>query len=403
MVFGNNAVGGTLTAPVGTGFLPGATFGRWWTTTATGTSITAGTDPTNATSRYPFISNTGAQRAMYISRTGTTTGNVAGEVAVQYTDATTVTSGLSILDGAYDITDRFDGKWTVSKDVNYVANGTHIVAIVANNAFFTSTQNSRVMLASAPIGGTHQNGTTTPGAQRAGLTINQLIGDIYIGVSDSDIPHVSITNGDWNAATTWNKGVVPTCADIVTIAPGHNVTSNSAANVSKNITVSLGGTLTISSGDLTVGCTDNNNVFVNNGTLTVSGGNFKVNGSFTHNAGSTFNHSAGDIIVDGNSGTVATSTNSSIVQLNSQFINWTGGKLTIVDPHVGTGNAFTYSNSIAHVNVTTGHILQLGDGISTTAGGSTTNGFRINTWSSSNRISFNDVIIEALALSLIHI
>lgn len=64
--FGNNAAGGTFTAPVGTGFINGS-FSRWWTTDATGTAITAGTDPTGTASRYPFITSDGSSRALYNS------------------------------------------------------------------------------------------------------------------------------------------------------------------------------------------------------------------------------------------------------------------------------------------------------------------------------------------------
>lgn len=400
ITFGNNAAGNTLTAPIGTGFLPGAKFSRWWTTTATGTSVTAGTDPTNATSRYPFLDASGLNRAIYISRTGSTTGNVAGELAVVYNDAITMTTGLNIVDGAYTITDRYNGNWVVSTEAtSYSHAGAHTVVLLGQNAYFASNGNSRVMNASS-VAGTHQNGTTTPGAQRTGLTTAQLTaGALYMGINEADIPFQSTASGDWNDPTNWNKGTVPACTDNVTILNGHTITVNSAANVSRNVTINTGGTLVVASGDLTVGCTLNNNTLTNNGTLTVIGGTLNINGNMVHNAGSTFNQSSGDINVDGNAnGNAANSVASgvSIVQLNSQNINWTGGTLTIVDPHANStaSNTFAYNNSTAHVNVTSGHTLRFGDGISTDPGGNATNGFRLNTWVGSNRISFYNVIIN---------
>lgn len=188
MIFGNYAAGGTLTSPVTAGFLPGGTFARWWTTTVTGTAVTSGFDPTNTTSRYPFLNATGLQnRAMYISRATPTTGNVAGELAVTYQDATTMTTGLSVVDGAYTVTDRYDGNWTVTSGPGYFHAGTHTAVLLAQGAYPPLNGNSRVMLANAAVGGTHQNGTTTPGAQRTGLTTAQLTaGALYMGIASAD-------------------------------------------------------------------------------------------------------------------------------------------------------------------------------------------------------------------------
>src|SRR5574343_420127 len=283
LIFGNYAAGNTLSASGTNGILPGGKFSRWWTAGATGSSITAGTDPTNGTSRYPMISATGVQRTMYITRTNRS-GAVAGELAVAYT-----------------ITDRYDGNWSVTNEGTAVSASSYTLVLFANNALYPSNGNARVMGASTALSGTHQNGTTTPGAQR--ITVSQtdlLAAPLYVGIAAADVPFVSIANGDWNATTTWNKGTVPTCADNVTIASGHTVTVNTLANVAKGVTITAGGTLAIASGDLTVGCTLNNNTLINNGTLTVSGGILNVNGSISHNSGATFNQSGGDINIDGN-------------------------------------------------------------------------------------------------------
>lgn len=401
LTFGNFAAGGTLTASAPNGILPGGKFSRFWTATATGSAFTAGTDPSNGTSRYPFINTTGLNRAMYISRTNST-GAVAGELAVVYNDATTNSTGLSIVDGSYTVNQRFNGNWNVTTEGTSVSASSYSVALIAPNTLYPENGNARIVGSNAAISGTHQNGTNTPGAQRITVSQADLIsGPLFIGVATSDIPFVSVVNGNWNSPSTWNKNAVPTCTDNVTIAAGHNVTVNSASNVSKGIVITAGGTLVVASGVVTVGCTNNNSTLVNNGTLTVSGGTLTVNGNMLHNAGSIYNQSGGVIIVDGNAAGNATNSVASgtaIVQLNSQFVNWTGGVLTIPDPHANStaSNTLAYTNGIAHVNVSNAHTLKLGNGVSTDAGGNATNGFRLNTWASSFRISFGNIEVNTL-------
>ena len=394
LIFGNYAAGNTLSASGTNGILPGGKFSRWWTAGATGSSITAGTDPTNGTSRYPMISATGVQRTMYITRTNST-GAVAGELAVVYTDAATTTTGLSIVDGAYTITDRYDGNWSVTNEGTAVSASSYTLVLFANNALYPSNGNARVMGASTALSGTHQNGTTTPGAQR--ITVSQtdlLAAPLYVGIAAADVPFVSIANGDWNATTTWNKGTVPTCADNVTIASGHTVTVNTLANVAKGVTITAGGTLAIASGDLTVGCTLNNNTLINNGTLTVSGGILNVNGSISHNSGATFNQSGGDINIDGNAAGVTANSATSYHLNLAAVVNWTGGTLTIVDPHASTTSTdVLYYNLGTSSNVGTGHTLRFGDGISTDAGGNAI-GFKANTYVGSGRINYGNLVIN---------
>ena len=199
----------------------------------------------------------------------------------------------------------------------------------------------------------------------------------------------SVATGDWNSASTWSGGQVPTCNDNVTILTGNTVTVNSNSNVSKNTTINSGGTLVVASGDLTVGCTLNNTTLTNNGTLTVTGGTLNVNGNISSALGSTFNQSGGAINIDGNNGGSTTGSVASgtpllnLLQLNSG-INWTGGTLTIVDPHTATTNtngyAVFYSNSITGSNYpSANHTIQFGNGVSTDAGGHTS-GFYFNQW-----------------------
>jgi hypothetical protein len=392
----------SLTAPVGSGFLPGAKYGRWYTVGATGTGITAGSDPTSATSRFPFLSTTGSTRAMYISRSSsTTTGNTAGYLTVRYTDATTLSTGLSIDDSGYTVTDRFDGNWTVTAESGYVyVSGTHSVAILANGVYLAANGNSRVILASATMGGTHQNGTTTPGVQRTGLTIEQLTaGPLYVGINSGDIPITSLTSGNWDQPTTWNGGIVPTCSNLVIILNGHTVTVNSAGNFAKNVIVNSGAGLDITSGELTIGCGANNFSLTNNGFLFVQGGTLNINGNLNIAVSSAaFNQSGGTIIIDGNNAgdantSVAAST--SLVQINTSTLSLTGGSIVIVDPHANSTatNSFAYSSS-SQYDCNTNHTVKFGNGVSTDAGGNSINGFRINTWVGSGRFSFGNMEVD---------
>lgn len=392
----------SLTAPVGSGFLTGANYGRWYTVGATGTGITAGSDPTSATSRFPFLSATGSTRAMYISRSSsTTTGNTAGYLTVRYTDATTLSTGLSIDDSGYTVTDRFDGNWTVTAESGYVyVSGTHSVAILANGVYLAANGNSRVILASATMGGTHQNGTTTPGVQRTGLTIEQLTaGPLYVGINSGDIPITTLTSGNWDQPTTWNGGIVPTCSNVVIILNGHTVTVNSAGNFAKNVTVNSGAGLDITSGELTIGCGANNFSLTNNGFLFVQGGTLNINGNLNIAVSSAaFNQSGGTIIIDGNNAgdantSVAAST--SLVQINTSTLSLTGGSIVIVDPHANSTatNSFAYSSS-SQYDCNTNHTVKFGNGVSTDAGGNSTNGFRINTYVGSGRFSFGNMEVD---------
>ncbi|RYE22905.1 MAG: T9SS type A sorting domain-containing protein [Sphingobacteriales bacterium] len=201
---------------------------------------------------------------------------------------------------------------------------------------------------------------------------------------------ISAASGSWDAPATWAGGVVPTCTDNVSIGAGHTVTVNSAANVAQNVTVQGTATLTISSGELVVGCTQNNRSVVNNGTLDVSGGTLRINGSLSVPNNSSFLQSGGNIIIDGNNA-AATATSvaagTSIFTIGSQAqphttgnINLSAGTLTIVDPHAADEISFIYYGAEGR-NITTGaaHVFQLGDGVSTDAGGNPL-GFEINQW-----------------------
>ena len=416
ITLGSGTATGTGAAAVGSlsytagGFTSGK-FVRYWSAASTGTSITSGSDPgaTNGTSRYPFISALGQQRSAFVERS---TAPAAGQLSCVYVDAATV-SNASIVDGTYTVQKRFDGNWTFSTEGSAYATASQEVLLLGNGAYGNNvigSGNSRIVLASSSAGGTHQMGTTTPGAQRVLSTGELTAGSLYMGLADSELSQVvnSIASGNWNDASTWDKGAAPGCNDIVNIVAGHVVTVNSTGNLSKNVNIFATGNLTVASGDLTIGCTLKNNALVNNGTLTISGGTLTLNGRFDMNNGASLNQSGGSFVVDGNdAGNVANSVASgtpifrignSTTSYSTGTISLTGGEIVITDPHTATTNTsgyalYVYFPTGFNVESGSGHTFKFGDGVSVDGGGNTS-GFYVDAYVSSGRLNFGNVIVN---------
>jgi len=391
---------GTLSYAAG-GFSTGSTFARWWPTTTGGASITASTTSSGTgTGVYPFATGTSsafAARNLYLNQT--TAATTGGKIAVQYNDVAG-TNTVSIVDGTYTVDTQAKSNWVISQS-GITGTPAYSMAINGQNIYGATSGNSRITLASAPALGIHQTGTSYVNAQRTAVPLANLADTYYLGIAASEIPFVSVANGNWGVASTWNKGAVPTCTDVVQIAAGTTVTVNSASNVSKNVTINSGGTLVNASGDLTVGCTLNNNFLTNNGTLTVSGGTLNINGNIAINSGSKFNQSGGQINVDGNNAGSATGSVASgtyivnFAPTANTDINLTGGTFTIVDPHYSTTEAFRVSAPTAGAISATGtHTFKFGDGISTDNGG--TNGFYFYSWAGTGIFKFKNVILETV-------
>jgi hypothetical protein len=403
LILGSGVASGTGSAAVGalihtSGGIVSGTFSRWLADTATGATLATGVMPTGTLGKYPFINVSGANRASYVQRV---TPSIGGQIACKYADSGNV-STVSVLDGTYNIDSKFDGSWSFSTPQNTPTSASYNIALIGQNTIQSSNGNTRVLRTSTAIEGAHLNGTEFPLAQRTGLTLAQLTQEpLYIGISNADKPNATIASGNWSNPAIWSKNTVPNCNEVASVNSGHSVVVNSATNVCKNLTISFGGTLNVVSGEVTVGCTDNNNSLNILGNLTVSGGVLSVNGNIATEYGSVFSQSGGNINVDGNSGNIATSVPDgkrivNIVPENQQSLNLTGGTLTIIDPHLASvsNDAIRLSGTFnGGVNVTSGHTLRLGDGISTQAGGNA-NGFRINTWAVTSGLPLGNLIIE---------
>lgn len=335
MTIGNYSSANTVCA-TGSGFTAG-TVGKWYDAYDTFPAITPGSDYNSPKAMFPFIGANGKSRAAFISRPDDTTNSaVSGELSVSYYDASSVSPGFSVADGSYTVTDIFEGAWMIEKDADYAFPlGNHSIAFSIQDAYLIKNGNSRIIKADETTVGSHQNGTTTPFAQRIGLSDTDLANAFLVGYNAAlDSPVTSLQSGNWNDATTWSNNAVPSCTDTVTIISGHTVTVNSAGSAA-GININAGATLISTSSALTVGCTNNNATFSNKGTYIINGGSLVVNGNITHVAGSTFNQTAGDIIVDGNhNGAAATSIDQTLFKIQDATLNLTGGKITIVDPPV---------------------------------------------------------------------
>lgn len=374
--FGQMSAAGLSITP-GSGFTSG-TVSKWMSSANTENVQSGneypGTSINSKPNWYPFISDANLNRGMYLLLNGNPT--TAGEVAVTYTDATTATGSLAIVDGSYTINNRYDGNWSVSTPDSSVISGTpltyatstnHRVMVYASGAYQAIDGSSRLMNLNAALAGTHQTGTEQPFVVRTDLPLaNMIAAPLYIGVNDgSKISSANTitstaTGGDrnWNTIATWVGGVVPACTNNVIITSGATVNVTATVNVA-SVVINKGGTLTNNGGTMTVGCTNNNNAFINYGTHTMTSGTLKVNGFVAHKLNSTFNQTGGEISIDSNNnGTVATSVayGGASCKIETSNLALTGGKITIVDPLINeaTPSVITSASNVDLVTPASG-------------------------------------------------
>ncbi|MES2774737.1 MAG: hypothetical protein V4722_11165 [Bacteroidota bacterium] len=392
---------GSLSATAG-GFAPGSTFGRWFGFESVGANISAGIEPPSAGNGfYPFL--TGGSKCHFYIRRPVTTGATGGVIKVKYNHALALNQlGVPVPDGAYSITHQTSASWEVTTSHGFAAgSGTFIYAASGQSLFSVNNGNTRVMKA-ASVPGAHQNGTILPHGQRINIAAADHTGTFHLGINAADLPFSTARSGPWEDPNTWLAAIVPGCGVSIHILNGHAITVNGvAANVS-NVTINSGGTLSVTGNTLTVGCVDNNNSLTNNGKLSVSGGTLLVNGNVNNPIGSTFSQTGGTIIVDGNkagdiSKSVATGTPLFLIGTSSTTLN--GGVLIFRDPHAGASSSddvLRYHSSIS-IAATTGHTLQLGDGISTEPGGNSTNGMSVELLSSFGRLMLGNLIVNTIS------
>jgi hypothetical protein len=193
---------------------------------------------------------------------------------------------------------------------------------------------------------------------------------------------------DFTATASWGdvadgSGASPasiSTADAFIIANGSTMNLNAGNADVRSLTINAG-SLTINSNTLTVEITGNNNTFMgvaSGGTLTITGGTLILNGNAYFADGSGLTQSGGLFSIDptGSSSVGAAPISTTA---NANKFSLTGGILRLVDPPAnGSASALAVSTAASvYINCGAGHTLEIGDGISTTAGGNTA-GFSIN-------------------------
>lgn len=406
------------------GVAPGTTLRRWVTATTISTATSA------TTNFFPMASGT-SSRMVRLNRNTTGSTTVAGWVECTHTNTAGFTAD-GFTDGAYVLSQRTNSLWSFNSGGGFAVTGNIHMALCGDGLIVTSALPAtatapRIMQVGAAAGAYLASSGTTAvpfGARTfTGASSTPFSGSQYLGINSADIGLYSVTNGAWDAGTTWSTGVVPTSTDNPLISSGNTVTVSAAAaaaltvtvngtlTVSGNtltvtgasgtgLTVGAAGSLNVSGGTINIGPQDNsfcNRAFTNNGTLTVSSGDLNVAGSFTVASTAFISQTGGTIKVDGNAAGVAgNSIAGNIVIFNQPATSTTlsGGTLLIVDPSYTTSYCLYVNNGSATPMVATGtHTLQLGNATSTDAGG--TNGFYLNLWVGSTNLSVRNLQISA--------
>lgn len=326
----------------------------------------------------------------------------AGYITVASDNTPGFTTGLSVIDGTETMTLRNNSPWTFAAGGGLSLSGSIGAQITGGNMFSYVNPTRLHMMKSGSVVGVHTTGSGTApnfSAARTGMTLTELTSSpFYIGAQDTTFSspgaYISVANGSWNSATTWNFGAVPPSDATVFIANGKTVTINSTTCVAAKLTINPGATLTgttggilkvdtfitnngtfrVSGDSVVLGPVNGGNrPFTGRGTLTIDSGTLKINGYLRMNGGSVFNQTGGNVSIDGNAaGVISNSitTAESIIRFDTCTINASGGTITLTDPQISLyGNAlYAHSGAGLGTGFTGNHTFVFGDGVSTTSG-----------------------------------
>lgn len=356
------------------------------------------------------------------------------------------------LDDNVFVNRRTLASWTLTQS-GIVASGGLVLSVVGQGVGnITNVSNLRLVRSDDANAGSNVNGsgtTSLPIISRTftSSTTAQLNNTFFVGVNSSENPlspqFIAIANGNWNNPFSWNLTQVPTITNAVLIPPEITITNTASTPIScdslslegtltlngdtfyvnkgilvngtlnhnggvtaingttqNGIIVSDGGTFSLSAGNIALGATGGSNrSLLVNGNLNLLNGNFAVNGNVLINNTATFNQSGGNLIIDGNSGTAATSVPQGIhhLSINSSNVNCSAGNITIIDPpHSSYFTGSTQSlrvTAAASLSMFSGtHTVVFGDGVSTTQGN--TNGFNVDN-RRSGVVPLQNVIVNA--------
>ena len=177
----------------------------------------------------------------------------------------------------------------------YAVSGTPAASVSSLKLYYTDTELNNVSDENK-VGIRSYNGSAwskfigTYTRSNAGATNTILLSSITTSPSGSTefgmfgVDYNTIVDAsDWNTAGTWDEGAVPASDDDVTIR-NTGITISAAGALANNVTINSGKSLTVSSGNLTVGT-----LLTNSGTLTVDASRVAQVKNFT-NAGSLVNN-----------------------------------------------------------------------------------------------------------------
>jgi len=133
------------------------------------------------------------------------------------------------------------------------------------------------------------------------------------------------------------------------------------------------------------------------GSLVMNGGTINMFGNLLFSANSSMTMTAGDINVDPQNVTASAATNNIVRFTGPNVVAFTGGTVTIVDPHAatGTGRALSFSTSSAATYNLQGGTFRFGDGVSTTAG--SVDGFDIDPFVGTALVALGNVTVNNTA------
>jgi hypothetical protein len=415
----SGAAAGTMSYTAG-GFTNGS-LKRWFPTT--GLPTTVGT----SIGYFPMVLSTGANRQVQFAFSTATALSTAGTITVTHNNTTGATNITTFTDGGVDVSRRTNANWVIATGDGIDASGTINMSIRGDSTFFPGAVADLRLIRATDAVGTSSAGTGTtaaPVGNRTSLAIADLDNTFYLGTSLTNygLLFIATTSGNWGDNATWDQGTTPTSSDPVTIPSGLTVavagvttpyvcgslTVNGTLNANANtltinggsasgVSIASGGVMNVGGGTVVLGPTGGGNRQLSvNGTLTVSNGTIDINGNLNIASGATFNQSGGNINIDVNSNTGATSVASGTAafQLNSNLGTVNGGTITIIDPNFNaSGKAFDFNTTGAHMTWEPPHTLVLGDGSSTDASANT-NGFILENYTGTGRLMFGNLTIN---------
>lgn len=166
----------------------------------------------------------------------------------------------------------------------------------------------------------------------------------------SDVPgtFTSAQSGDWNVASTWVGGVVPSSADNAIINNGHTVTINTTGLSVNNLTINSTGILTY--GAIPSSFTATGNVLINTGGIlnafqSTTGKTLIVNGNITNNGVMDFSVAGATLNL--------TSTNAQTVSGTGSFNTGVIRNLTFNNTNAASTNISWGANNVSIQNTLT--------------------------------------------------